>query len=124
MVPGQKASVPVLILDENRDFVDPDSPPTGTLLINAEFIGPEMTARKIGCGRYMFEFDIPLGLDVGTRILVHQKAVFGSFVLKDLKEVGIIEDPSQVALLKHLKVINDGIKLVSLASIPHTRDLE
>lgn len=124
MVPGTLASVPLVILDWADEFIDAEVMPTGRLLINAEFIGEEIVAKRLGVGRYRFDFLVPTGYPNGTKIYMHQTAYVQPHRLRRMFSCGEINDITTLATREQLNVINEALKIISLdAGIPHTKDL-
>jgi hypothetical protein len=97
----------------------------GQILINAEFHGEVIQAVRLGVGRYRYNIQVPSGYPDGTRVYLYKSAIVDGESLKKFDEIGIINSDPDVAKKRHLLVINDALKKISLDSgIPHTSDIE
>lgn len=130
MVPGQKCRAHALTLVDGH-FVEADTAPVARLLIHADYVGQELVAKRLGVGRYIFEFTVPEGFPEGTPVFIHKTAKVDGEDLGVLEELGKIQEDKDLAtkqdivsLKKSLVVINDGLKTISLdAGVPHLKGL-
>jgi hypothetical protein len=124
MVPGTIASVPMMIVDWENKFIDASVLPTGRLLLNVEFVGDLIVAKRLGVGRYLYEFMVPKGTPNGSKVHMEQEALAQSHQLRRIFFCGEVNDYSHLATIYDLAVINEGLKTVSLdAGIPHLKNL-
>ncbi len=125
MVPGSTISIPLVTLNADQEFVDCPSSPVGQLLINAEFYGDVIHAVRLGVGRYRYNVSVPFGFPNGTEVFMYKSATVDGENLKKFDRIGVIDDDPDLAKKRHIMIINDALKTISLDSgIPHTTDIE